>query len=332
MKFPINVLIFILLGVSFCRGDGFRVQTRIDVGAKEFPESNVWHAAVVDANGTVQYALERKIPYGSPYPSLSVSPEKGFGVCLNAFDGSVDFFDSTGVLLRSWHPFGASTPDHERILKSSLSRTSSAILWSASDGSGAFVALFTPEGEAVWERGLSGRSGGEVQIAEEGDFVLAGSYTYEETPLFSSELFDARSERIGVLPRPFSSAQLCRPAGSTLPVIGMTDGKALYRWQSDQDSGSEPLWILPGDEEFVTDVTVENDGTILALVQQVAAGEFGIRYGEARLLATGSTGVPVEIQRFLDPGASRLTFLRIDGDVWVSNDSGDFARRVSDSE
>jgi hypothetical protein len=222
----------------------------------------------------------------------------------------VDFIDSTGTPVRSWRPFGDDPPDHERILKCSVARGSAAVLWSMPDERGAFAALFSARGELIWDRRLAEVVGGEVQISENESYVLASSYTFRGPPRFATELFGVAGERLAFHPRIFRSACVPESEGNAPPVFVLTDGKVLTHHSADQKTKGVDIWTAPAPDDVITDVTMQPDGTIFALVQKVTAGEDGIQYGQGRLLTTrGPAGAPA-IRLIRVPGEGQLSFLR----------------------
>jgi hypothetical protein len=309
-------LLTLLAGTTCTRGQEFRVETGFESPAKLFSDGKRWYASVVDASGGVRYTIEREVPYGSPFPALAISPDEGWGIFLDAFEGIVEFLDATGAPVRSLRPFGDSAPNHERILKCSIGRTMAAFLWSIPDGESACAALFSASGDEIWNRRLHGNCGGEVQISKEGDYVLAGSSSFRESPQFTTELFDAVGDRIASIPHSFRSAYIAEAEAGALPPIILSDGRTLYRLRADT---ATEIWSVGAGNDVITDVAMSSDGTILALVQNVSAGDMGIRYGESRLLT--SRGQATQIRPVNTSGEDRLSFHRSGDRLWIHSES-----------
>ena len=82
------------------------------------PGTATWTVRVAGADGVERYVVGKDVPYGSPFPGVEVCDD-GRVIVVDAFAGIVEFIGETGMITRTWRPFGEAGPDHERILKCS---------------------------------------------------------------------------------------------------------------------------------------------------------------------------------------------------------------------
>jgi hypothetical protein len=152
----------------------YRVEVRVEAGARRWPETNRWSAEVTDDGGAQLYIIERQVPYDFPYPTLTLGGG-GAGVLLDAARGSVEFLSPDGTVNSAWTPFSSPVPSYERIIKCSVGRDLAAFLISEPGAQEVRIVTATLTGAILRETVMPGTTAGEILLAPDGSGILAGA-------------------------------------------------------------------------------------------------------------------------------------------------------------
>jgi hypothetical protein len=164
-----------------------RVHTRS--GAKNAREHNMWTATIFHKNGRQRFQLSKEIAFDVQFPSLSVA-DNGACIVIHSFEGAIEFYHAAGALAKTLFPFGKRTTEYEQNIKCSTAGTKAVFLFSPTAEQRATILATDLSGNELWRSPLNGKQSGEVFLSSDAKFVAAGSYTFGETILRATELFD----------------------------------------------------------------------------------------------------------------------------------------------
>jgi hypothetical protein len=298
------------------RGGNFRVETTVDKDEiKEQRSASRWSARVTTQSGELLYTLDKSIPYGSPFPGVQISDHSGEAVTVDAFAGTVEFYDSRGTLARRWRPFGDAPPDHERILKCSVAGDRLAFLVSGTPFEQARVVMCTSAGGETWTCALSEQSGAEIFLSPDGAAVIASSYTSTGVVRTATAMLDSHGTALHVFPLLMRHADI-DPLSKRFVVA---DRDEVISGSLDTPAEMR-RWILTREESCVTGVT--SAGTSVGiLAERIRAGSDGLLYVDPLLVILDASGRETyrEVFTGTSTGPSHIQFRQ--GKIHVAGDN-----------
>ena len=251
------------IAVRSSRTGEFRASVSVSGEAKRWPDVNLWQAVVRDRNGRTLYQLAKEVPFDSPFPSIVLSDSGGRSVLFDAFEGWVEFYDGTGVLLRSWDVFGEGEPTYERSIKCSIAGDRAAFLLSGTEGRPATVHLTDMRGRSLMNVSLDQSQAGELHISEDASVIVAGCYFGGEVSSFTTSCISPDGTVLRRIPMLFRVVQLS-PDRKALLLAGRRDVVEVALDSQDRRT----LWAGNRTDELVTDVCYAGSSRAL-LVERV---------------------------------------------------------------
>jgi len=297
-----------LVSPAAAQGSGeATAEVSIRGGAKRWPESNRWTAAVKrGGEDRISYTLEKEVPYGAPYPAIQTIDPDGRSLVVDSFDGVVELYDGAGIPVRTWRPFAERGPDHERILKCVAVKDGVAFLCSE-PGSGSARLIRTDNRlEILWSRELSGRSAGELAVSGDGGSIAVCSYSSDPGFFFETLIVDGGGGILRALPSLFRTADFDMTEDRFL----LTDGRSVVIGML-QGELRVAVWRLPEEEHVVSSARLIPGGGCVLVRQRVQANADDLLYIKPEILALDSEAQIIG-RRILEGESDRPATLSLD--------------------
>jgi len=296
-------------------GGTTRAEVSIAGGAVRYPESNRWEARITGRDGTLRYVLSREVPFDVQFPSVRVEDE-GWCVVASGNEGWVEWYDANGSLVRSWRPFASPVPEYERVLKTAVGSGRTGVLLSE-PGSGASRAVLTDAaGEILWTHALPYPHAGEISLAADGRFLLAGSYDTSVPPRTATVLLDAAGVEVWTREGMFRHADVDAVQGRV--ALGDRSGVTIL---PAAPGGSAAVWRTGSPAEVVSAVRWAGERLAVA-AEEVSVGEEGPRYVSTSLVILDRAGRELERRTVRVSSAAPATLHPADGGVELRSGAG----------
>ena len=279
-------------------------------GARQYPDQNLWHAAVFHRSGVAQYQLEQRVPYDLQFPALYLSDDGGQAIVVSSFDARIEFYDGRGNLVREVRPSVSGDPTYERIVKCSVAGGRAAFLVSSPDTPHTEVYLTTIDGTEIWRRTLPQNTAGEIFLSSNGAYLVAGSYSSDREIVTSTVLFDASGSVVRTLETLFRDADIAPERN----VLAMSDRNEVIL-ESLDGRAERASWSTARTEEIITRIRIV-DGRAAAAVETVDLTSGAPVYVRSRLVVLDRGGKEVE-QRGLEGSHPNPAVLEIEEDAIV---------------
>ncbi len=164
----------ILLATSICFSQ-YSLKVEQIGGARHAGEENLFRAILMNNGKTIQ-TLERKLPYDVPFPASYINKTTGTVVLTFVFDGFVEVYNNKGVKQWEENFFKGMGPNYERTINVALGTSSVAFLTSDVTLQNAKVQRYKVNGEKEWETSLPYSMGNEIEMSNDEQSIIAGSY------------------------------------------------------------------------------------------------------------------------------------------------------------
>lgn len=267
------------------RSGAFHADIQIQDGAAKYPGLSGWVATVSDEAGSVRYRLSKEVPYDVPYPALYLSDVDGRSVAVSSFNGTIEYVDGRGNVTRVLTPFGEGTPEYERNIKCSIAGARAAFLLSSPLWSNARVFMTNLDGDEVWTVDLEGTHAGEVFLAANGKYLVAGSYVAGVSPRFVTVLFDGRGTMVRTFDMLFRYADISAEGGQ----LALTDRNSILLTTT-QPEAPVVRWSTDSRDRIITGVCFF-DAFIALTTEQILVEDGTPYYTDPRLVVLDAHGM-----------------------------------------
>ena len=297
-------------GVQYSRGRTYYAVVVQQGGARQFPDQNLWRATVYHRSGVLQYQLEQRVPYDLQFPALYLSDDAGQAIVVSTFEARVEFYDGRGNLVRVVHPSASGGPTYERIVKCSVAGSRAALLVSSPDASHAEVFFTAVDGTEMWRRTLPHDTAGELFLASDGTYLVAGCYASDREIVASTVLFDAHGGIVRTLEALFRNADIDPERN----ILALSSRNELVL-ESLDGLARRVSWSTARAEEIITGIRLV-DGHAAAAVETVDLGSGAPVYARSALVVTDRSGEEVE-RRVLEGSSSHPAVLEVEEDAII---------------
>lgn len=199
------------LKTLFSKGGNYFGIISLIESLKTSNRNKILRVEIYTSSGEKLYSLSRNQYYDDSIPSVVISDLNGSMIIGQNSIGKLWFYHQDGELRREVELFPDASFDLERTLHLDLSEDGTSLAVAASKrgasplGSKApkpsgqpHLFLFTPSGDEVWRKALPGFSTSAAAISEQGDFLIANSYSVDTRGNIkkTTSLFDNHGARI----------------------------------------------------------------------------------------------------------------------------------------
>lgn len=187
--------------------------------AEKAGEHTFYEARVKDKRGKELYAIRKQIPFDVPFPSVGVF-EAGGAMLIHSFDGFVEFYDRSGVLVRTLRPVKDAQPEYERVIRVSMHDSLGALLLSEPGRDQTLLFVVDHQGRVIAEKEIPGTHAAGVEVSPEGTRIAAGTYTWRNGELVERmHVFGPGLKSLCSVPVSFNRGVFSDP-GDRLVAIG----------------------------------------------------------------------------------------------------------------
>lgn len=312
--FPLLLCAALTVHAQDSRLGTFHAERAVDGSARTALESNRLTVTISGSRTTAVSSITKLLPYDVGPPAVGVF-ESGACVLVDGFQGTFEFYDPSGNLLRTVSPLKEALPELERVMPFAVHDSSLTVAVSEPGLAGIQLFRFTERGEPVFSVELNGEFASGVVVSNSGTLTAVGSSRWNGALLEHTAFVVSASGVVkNIIPVACSFGTFSQD--DSLLFVATTKEFALLS----VNDGNVRSRVTVGTGRIALDAAPHDRGFIVLSAAVPALQNGHWRYQDLRIERLDSDGTRLAVPGSFQQRFESARLKRVDGDVLLQID------------